>query len=163
MYGYEYTMVNNKPVLNHRLVMESYLGRPLLEHEIVHHINGITTDNRIENLMLTTHVEHGKLHGGMPLKYENVCLICPVCKKEFKLKGSVYRQRLKKGVTKICCSNSCRYELHPPPHDVFSQNMNLIIRQGMELGYSAYRIAKENGWVAKTVKKKMKLLSNVSV
>lgn len=52
-----------KPYLReHRLILEAHLGRILTKDEIVHHINGNKTDNRLENLMIVTRSEHIKMH-----------------------------------------------------------------------------------------------------
>lgn len=50
----------------HQLVAEQMLGRRLAEEEIVHHRNGIRTDNRPENLEVTTASEHARHHASAP-------------------------------------------------------------------------------------------------
>lgn len=63
IYKPSHPLVNNRGyVPEHRLIVEDKIGRYLTRNEVVHHINGNTLDNRIENLQLLTDTEHRRIH-----------------------------------------------------------------------------------------------------
>lgn len=59
--GYVLVRTGGPQVPVHRLIAAQSLRRPLTPDEHVHHINGITTDNAPENLLVLSRSEHMKL------------------------------------------------------------------------------------------------------
>jgi len=67
----EYIVIKDKrdPKTNIRLfhvfLMECYLGRKLYIDEIVHHVDGVATNNVLSNLVLMTKREHRRCHNSL--------------------------------------------------------------------------------------------------
>lgn len=60
--GYRWIRVDGRSVREHRHIMEQHLGRKLLPTEIVHHRNGDTSDNRLDNLEVMHGGDHMRHH-----------------------------------------------------------------------------------------------------
>lgn len=72
--GYIRLHTKDKQVLEHRIVVEQILGRPLTSNEIIHHKNGVKDDNRPSNLEVVLRTTH----------FGSVS--CPRCRYDFKIK-----------------------------------------------------------------------------
>lgn len=110
--NYNYAKVPEHPsctingyVLEHRIVMENYLGRLLDENEVVHHLNDNKKHNNIENLELCLKGVHESYHG-IKHGHKMAKLKCPECQKIFvRPKRQTF---LQKSSEYSCCNPSCR-------------------------------------------------------
>lgn len=92
--GYQWILVEGSYILEHRHVMQKHIGRKLLRHELVHHINHDKLDNRLENLEIVGWSEHTIMHHkeGLykPMGWSRLhkrCINCNTLDKPHRAKG----------------------------------------------------------------------------
>jgi hypothetical protein len=95
---------SQKAIMLHRVIMECHLNRILTCKEHVHHKDGNTHNNSIDNLEILNSSDHSKVHGSNKV-ISFVELKCPNCNKIF-IKP-VNNTFLRKGGMYACCSRSC--------------------------------------------------------
>ena len=104
-------------VLEHKLVMEEYLGRYLTKDELIIHINGVNDDNRLENLKLTTRSEYGK-----NVISHNKGNIKDITGQKFGSLTPVRYSKTEKGVTFWLCRCDCGKEVEKRQGNLVSGN-----------------------------------------
>ena len=123
-------------VMEHRVVMETALGRFLRVDEAVHHRNQVKHDNRISNLQIISPGEHTRLHHLGSKRGEDACKkMSEVAKRRFREKTS-----------------------HPSYKNIDNELIDMV-----ENGYTAGVIAKRLGVTRKTVYNKLEYLGVRSI
>lgn len=92
----------------HHLVWWENTGEELTTKEVIHHKNGVKTDNRFENLEKQDKSLHSANHAA-ERHTGYVSCVCACCNEKFDMPLRSFKSRLKAyGHSNFCCSRSCQ-------------------------------------------------------
>jgi hypothetical protein len=96
---------SRKTVSYPRFLVETHLGRKLLDSEEVNHLNGNVGDDRLDNFEIIDGTIHRKLHN---TKYFDKLAICKQCNINFTLTADIQRSRIQNATESgPFCSREC--------------------------------------------------------
>lgn len=140
---YIYALIKEHPnatingyVLEHRIIIENKLNRLLKKNEVVHHKDNNRHNNHINNLELLKIKDHCIFHGEQ--RKNRIKIRCYHCNKEFELKNSQYKKRLKYNQN-IFCSHACSGKVN----GLIKKPIDNIIIKELKKGKTGYQISKE--------------------
>ena len=154
---YKGIKINGKIMDEHRHIMQTHLGRILGYNEVVHHVNGDSKDNRLENLKVMSRKEHTVLHIAKPNAY--MFIKCKKCDKSIKISIKKYIRDKNNGKHNVFCSHTCRGKYYNVGCITpINSNIINIIKQEYNKGLSGYKIAKKYNLNSATVYNNIKKL-----
>lgn len=146
-----------------RYLMSVYLGRYLEPNEHVDHIDNDKTNDTIGNLQLLTPRENNIKHIRFSGKAAKVVILCCCnCEKDFTMRQSNFKCKLKNSKTKMFfCTKSCAYEyfskypicISKYKNNLTSKEKISLIKELRKSGLSSYEINKRTGIARNTIMK----------
>lgn len=107
---YDNSTKEHRTIREHREIMEGFLGRELLQGEIVHHRDGRRNNNSVSNLEVMNQDEHMNLHLGDGIladQHGMIELLCVVCGEAFERHVGDDRKRIRHGRGGPYCGRVC--------------------------------------------------------
>lgn len=107
-------------VYEHIVIMERELGRKLESNEVVHHLDGDRTNNRIENLLVLDRGQHTKLYqwidSGRKFHFGECFSMTPKCERC----GLTLQRKQKRFCSVDCKTKSSRIVERPTSKQLYS-------------------------------------------
>jgi hypothetical protein len=145
----------------HRYKIEQQLGRKLSRKEIVHHKDKNPKNNNLNNLLLTNLKEHNSIYHKKEVDY--VELICLICKRKFKRRKKKYDWDIANGINSFYCSKSCAGKVNAQYLPKENEDYTKKIKEGLNKGWSGYKISKEYKINNTTVYNHLKKLNYIKI